>query len=104
MKTEELIEAARICTTKEECEGCPLFTPDDDVALCVGRLISSLADKLEKIEAMASDIQVYGGCNACKWDRFGCKHPMGEFKYMSYLDAVPGFNCPNWEWRGVNHG
>lgn len=57
-------------------------------------------DAAATIEMMLSDIQVYGGCDACKWDCFGCTHPMGEFKDMSFLDSVPGHNCPNWKWKG----
>ena len=46
MTREELIKAARICTSKR-CKGCPLYPQTAEHAYCVDILIAGLADELE---------------------------------------------------------
>lgn len=53
MKTEELLEAARICTSEKNCMGCPMLPKFQSGEYCIDRLIAGLVDELEKVKLVS---------------------------------------------------
>lgn len=104
MELDELIKSARLCSGYGHCNGCLYDKDSDEDSRCDSRLLTDLADALERFVAK---------CRQLRRERDALLHEIVHCcSNCRYYEVAPTespcsdclssrFNDQKWEWRGV---